>query len=81
MIFTALLFLGFLFIEADAWTLMFGAAGSLFYSAVAGGSSWESLFMLCVLAVFAVKNFEELHAAPGKKGRLVRWLQAVIRGT
>ncbi len=73
--------LGCLFIEVDAWTAMFGASGTLAYLVVTRGSSWESLFMLCVLAIFAVKHFEELHAVPGARGRLVRWLQSRRRET
>ena len=73
--------LGFLFIEVDAWTTMFGATGTLVYLAITRGSSWESLFMLCVLAILAVKHFEELHTIPGTKGRLVNWLQSRGRET
>jgi len=79
--FTAFMVLGFLFIEIDAWTVMFGAAGSLAYLAITRGSSLESLFMLCVLAILAVRHFEELHTFPGASGRLVRWLQTIVRGT
>lgn len=79
--FAFFLILGFLFIEIDAWTVMFSAAGTLAYLAVTRGSSWESLFMLCVLAILAVKHFEDLHTSPGAKGRLVRWLQSIRRET
>ena len=79
-VFIIFVVLGFLFIEIDAWTVMFGAIGSLSYLAVTRGSSWETLLMLCILAIFAVKHFEELRILPGFKGRLVRWLQSVIRG-
>ena len=75
------LVLGFLFVEIDAWTVIFGATGTLAYLAVTRGSSWESLFMLCVLAILAVKHFEELHTIPGAKGRLVNWLQSRRRET
>ncbi len=73
--------LGALLIEVDAWTVIFGAAGSMAYLVVNRGSSWETLLMLCILAVFAVKHFNDLHTFPGFRGRLVRWLQSVIRGT
>jgi glycerol-3-phosphate acyltransferase PlsY len=79
--FTAFVVLGFLLIEIDAWTVIFGATGSLAYLAITRGNSWESLFMLCVLAILAIKHFEELHTFPGARGRLVRWLQTIIRGT
>jgi glycerol-3-phosphate acyltransferase PlsY len=79
--FVAFVFLGFLFIEVNAWTVMFGATGTLAYLVVTRGSSWESLFMLCVLAILAVKHFEELHTMPGAKGRLIRWLQSMRRET
>lgn len=79
--FIACMVLGALIIEVDAWTVMFGALGSLAYLAVTRGSSWEVLLMLCILAVFAVKHFDDLRTFPGFRGRLVRWLQSIIRGT
>lgn len=79
--FIACMILGALFIEVDAWAVIFGALGTLAYLAVTRGSSWETLLMLCILAVFAVKHFENLHTFPGFRGRLVRWLQSIIRGT
>jgi glycerol-3-phosphate acyltransferase PlsY len=79
--FAAFLVVGFLFIEIDAWTTMFGAAGTLAYLAVTRGSSWESLFMLCVFTILIVKHFEELHTIPRHKGRLINWLQSRRRET
>jgi len=81
MVFIFFMVLGFLFIEVDAWTVIFGAAGSLVYLAVTRGGSWESLFMLGVLVILAVKHFQELHTIPGAKGRLIRWVQTIARGT
>ena len=78
--FIVFMVLGFLFIGPDAWTVVFGAAGSLVYTIITTGGSWESLLLLCVLAIFVAKNFGELHTMPGINGRLVRWLQTVIRG-
>jgi len=78
--FIACMVLGALLIEVDAWTVIFGAAGSLAYIAVTHGSSWETLLMLCILAVFAVRHFYILRTFPGFRGRLVRWLQSIMRG-
>jgi glycerol-3-phosphate acyltransferase PlsY len=78
--FTALVVLGFLFIETDAWTIIFGATGSLAYLAITRGSSWESLLMLGILVILVFKHFEELRTFPGTRGRLVRWVQSIIRG-
>ncbi len=77
LIFIVFAVLGFLFIEVDAWTPLFGAAGTLAYLAVTGGNSWESVFMLCVLVILVVKSFEELYTVPGARGRLVRWLLSI----
>lgn len=79
--FAVFMILGFLFIEVDAWTAMFGATGSLVYLAVTKGSSWESLFVLCILVIFALKHFKELRVIPGTKGRLIHWLQSLGRET
>jgi glycerol-3-phosphate acyltransferase PlsY len=78
--FMAFLFLGFLFIEVDAWRVMFGAAGTLVYLAVTRGGSWETFLMLCILAILAIKHFEALHTFPGFRGRFVRFIQSIIRG-
>lgn len=79
--FTLLAVFGFLLIDVDAWTIMFGASGTLAYLAVTRGSSWELLFMLCVLAILALKHFEELHNLPTVRGRLIRWLRTVMHGS
>jgi len=73
--------LGALFIEVDAWATMFGAIGTLAYLAITRGSSWESLFMLCVLTILAIKHLEELRTIPRHKGRLINWLQSMRRET
>jgi glycerol-3-phosphate acyltransferase PlsY len=79
--FIAFMLLGFLFIEVDAWTVIFGAAGALSYIAFTRGSSWETVLLVCILVVMAFKQFEDLRTFPGFKGRLLRWLQSVVRGT
>lgn len=73
--------LGFLLIEVDAWTVIFGAAGSLVFLVITKGSSWETFLMLGVLAVLTVKHFDDLHVLPGFQGRIIRWLHAIIRGS
>ena len=78
--FIAFMVLGFLFIEIDAWTVMFGAAGTLAYLAVTRGGSWETFLMLCILAILAFKHFEALHTFPGFRGRFVRFVQSIIHG-
>jgi glycerol-3-phosphate acyltransferase PlsY len=78
--FIAFMVLGFLFIEIDAWTVMFGAAGTLAYLAVTRGGSWETFLMLCLVAILAFKHFEALHTFPGFRGRFLRFIQSVIHG-
>ena len=72
--FTALVIIGALLIDNDSWGMMFGASGALVFLVLTGQSSWELVLMLCILAVFAVKQFPELRTMPGVRGRLVRWL-------
>ena len=71
-VFAVFMILGFLFIEVDAWTTMLAPIGSLAYLLSVKGNSWESLFMLCVLVVFGVRNFSELQTVPKIKGRLIQ---------
>lgn len=77
--FVGFMLLGYLFIEIDAWVVTVGAAGSLAYTVTTTGSSWETLFLLCLLAVLVTKHFNDLKTIPRFKGRLVRWLQPVKR--
>ena len=65
------MFLAFLFVEIDAWRVMLGLAGSLIYLVVTKGSSWEPLFMLCVLAILAAKHFTDLRTTPRFKVALI----------
>ena len=81
LVFMACMVLGFLFIEVDAWTVIFGAAGTLVYFAFTRGGSWETLLISCILVVLTVKQFEALHTFPGFRGRLIRWLQSVVHAT
>ncbi len=74
--FGVFLFLGFLFIESHAWTAVLGTAASLTYFVVTTGSSWQSLFMLCVLIIFAVKQFGELQTVPRFKAKPLYWFQS-----
>ena len=75
-IFAAFMFLGFLFIENDAWIVMLGPAGSLAYLLATSGTSWEALFMLSVFILLIVKHFAELKTTPRLKVRLIDWFQS-----
>jgi glycerol-3-phosphate acyltransferase PlsY len=77
--FMAFMLLGYLFIEIDAWVVMLGAGGSLAYLVVAEGNMWESVFMLCVLAILVTKHLADLKTIPRFRGKLVRWLMPVKR--
>jgi glycerol-3-phosphate acyltransferase PlsY len=69
-------FLGFLFIDVDAWVVIFGAAASATYIAVTRGASAETFFMLSVLALLVLKFFAELKTFPRIKLKPVAWLQS-----
>lgn len=77
--FVVFILVGFLCLEPDAWMVMFAPAGSLAYLMITRGSSWESLFMLCVLAIFAVKQFASLKTVPRFRVKLIRWYQSRSR--
>ena len=79
--FAAFLFLGFLFIDIDAWIVMLGPAGSSAYLATTGSSPLAPVFMLCLLVIFGIKHSEELQTIPRLRGRLINWLQGGRRET
>jgi glycerol-3-phosphate acyltransferase PlsY len=73
--FVVFVIVGILVLDNDAWGMLFGASGTLAFLAITGESSWELIMMLAILAIFAVKHFQDLRTLPGFRGRLVRWLQ------
>jgi len=75
-LFAAGMFLGFLFLENDSWTVMLGPGAALTYLGVTRPLSWEInfYFVLCMLVVFTVKQFNDLQSVPGYRGKLLRWL-------
>lgn len=73
MIFIIFILVGFLCIEPDSWTVMLAPSGSLAYLVVARGNQWESLFMLGVLAVFAVKQYDSLKTMPRFRLKPIEW--------
>jgi acyl phosphate:glycerol-3-phosphate acyltransferase len=75
-VFMIAMVLGALFIANDAWGVIFGAAVTLVYFAVAKGYSWEPLLMLCLLSILVIKHLEELRRLPSFRGRLFRLLHA-----
>jgi len=74
--FAVFMFLGFLFIESDAWTVMVGPTGSSIYLATTGASHWELLVMLSVLTIFALKFHNDLKTVPRCKVKAADWLRA-----
>jgi len=70
------MFLGFLFIAIDAWVVVFGAAGAATYVLVTRGGSWETFFMLGVLALLVIKFSAELKTVPRIKLKPIAWLQS-----
>lgn len=73
-VFTIFMILGFLFIETDAWRAILGPGGTLAYLLITRGNSWESLFMLSVLVIFAVRQFGDLQTVPRPNERVINWL-------
>jgi glycerol-3-phosphate acyltransferase PlsY len=79
--FAACVIVGFLFVENDAWVVVLGAAGTLAYLAINGSEPWTILLMLCLLALLVFRHLQDLHSLPHIHGRLIRWLQSILRDT
>jgi len=73
--------LGFLLIDVDAWRVMFATTATFIYLVFAKGVSLEPLFMLCVVAILAVKHFDDLKTMPRLRGKLITWLRTGKRRT
>ena len=68
--------LGFLLMESHAWAVMFGPPVTLVYLLVTRGPSWEALFIVCVLAIWIAKQFDELRTVPRLKMKPVAWFRS-----
>ncbi|MFQ5996928.1 MAG: glycerol-3-phosphate acyltransferase [Dehalococcoidales bacterium] len=79
MVFIIFILVGFLCLEPDAWMVMLAPVGTLTYLLISRGSSWESLFMLGVLIILAVKHYDSLKTVPRFRLRLIKWYQSRSR--
>jgi glycerol-3-phosphate acyltransferase PlsY len=75
-LFITFIVIAFLCIEQDAWTAIASPAGSLAFLIITRGDSWEILFTLGVLIVFAIKQYENLKTIPRFRLKPVRWYQS-----
>jgi glycerol-3-phosphate acyltransferase PlsY len=79
--FTVLLFIGFLFIRNDSWTVIFSAAGSITYLMVTRANVYEIIFIICISLIFVIKHYRSLRAKPSNPARLWIWLRSRKRTT
>jgi glycerol-3-phosphate acyltransferase PlsY len=71
-----LMFIGFLWIDNDAWTVMLAAAGSIVYLVANHSDGLEIVYMSCLLIIFILKHFRALKTLPHLSGRLVTWMRS-----
>lgn len=67
---------GYLVMEGDAWAVMIAPPGTLIYLLVTRGISWEVIFILCVLIIWVIKQFDDLRSAPKIELKPVSWLRS-----
>jgi len=79
--FTACVIAGALFVENDSWVVVLGAGGALAYLVFTASPAWTILLMSCILALFVLKHFDNLRSLPRLHGRLIRWLQSILKGS
>lgn len=79
--FITLMIAGCLLVENDSWIPVLGTAGTLAYLGVTAGPTWYSLLVLCVLALYVFKHFNNLRSLPRLHGRLIRWLEGKLKGS
>lgn len=68
--------LGYLLMESHAWAVMFAPPGTLIYLLVTRGLSWEALFIVGVLAIWVIKQFDDLHIASRLKVKPLVWFRS-----
>jgi len=75
-LFAVFMTLGFLILGSNSWAVMLGPVGSLPYLVATEAYVVASLFMLCVLVIFGIKQFEELKTGPRITGGLIGAFQS-----
>jgi glycerol-3-phosphate acyltransferase PlsY len=69
--------LAYLLIDIDAWRVMLAMTAVLIYLLVTKGLSLEPLFIVCIMAILAIKHMEDLRTTrPRLRGKLITWYQA-----
>ena len=71
-----LFFIGFLFINNDAWTVMCGMVGTLVYLSLTGADTWEIAYVAVITAILLMKHFQGLKTSSGTSGRLLSWIRS-----
>lgn len=68
--------LGYLIMESHAWAVIFAPPLTLIYLLINRGPSWEALFVVGVLAIWLVKQFDDLRAGTKIKVKPVIWFRS-----
>jgi len=71
-----LFFIGFLFINNDAWTVVCGMVAALVYLSVTSADIWKISFMVCITAILLFKHLPALKASPGHSARFLNWIRS-----
>jgi glycerol-3-phosphate acyltransferase PlsY len=74
--FVILMFIGFLLVKNDSWTVILGAAGSFLYLLINNAALYEILFILSVLILFVIKHYRSLLVADHMPARLIARVRA-----
>jgi len=63
----------FLVLDSRAWLVVLSPLCTVIFLVASRASTWEILFMMCVLALFTFKHAKEIHSPPRLKPRLMNW--------
>lgn len=70
LVFTLLMFLIFFILDGDSWRVVIATGGALIVALALGPGTWLSLYMLCVLTVIAIKNWNGIQTVPRLKQKI-----------
>lgn len=79
--FIILLFIGFLFIRNDSWTVVLSALGSVVYLVLISADIYEIVFIFLILILFIFKHYSSLKNKYSEPARLWGWLKSRKRPT
>ena len=69
-VFLLIMIVLFFILDGDSWRITLAISGCFVYILLIGGGLWEALFLISVLIILVIKNYDGLRRAPKRKKKI-----------